>query len=612
MSGYLCFPSVAQTNYTAMGFPMWYFVIDKFQLCLTQSIAQTFSKESLKDTTDELRDSMYNVGKTALELEADKKDRLQRKAEEDQRRKEQGVAPEPVKRVREEEGMEESTDNTDADVDYYPGQEDRPASTKKPRKTTSLQALLQPDTKEYRTTAADREERMKERQKMETQEISDSTENIEQTEGAEAEGEAVETEKERLERDIEQQQKEIEKLEKQKKQEHEMSSRHKAKEFQQMITKGAWMKEKDRTPRIVSTEKRKKSAGFTSQKIERADEEEEEEDYDEPPMPEGFHLLHDDVHCKNIRKAEGFQHYMRAICTNFEPIVKKGVNIPTNYTKLVRSIYWAGRAVGISSMEDADVEAVIDNIKDTNCRAWMLHLRGIQDASPQDLLPASQRESFTVKAPTMDPDIDKMLNDEVAEMTPLKENAIRNSIKQLCHHNAMAHRHAAMASEELETLSMNVSIPFFLKVAESTSRPLITLRLPSMDAHMDKTERIRKAREEEYRSQIEPTINLAVKQNLVTMNDDWRESKDGRATRILAAFVNRYVYEQMFLKTGKVLSAKTLGETFDLKESTLGKLLSARRYLGGREAGFYKKRREATEQEGTEKSATEAVDHDKV
>ena len=73
------------------------------------------------------------------------------------------------------------------------------------------------------------------------------------------------------------------------------------------------------------------------------------------------------------------------------------------------------------------------------------------------------------------------------------------------------------------------------------------------------------------------------------------------------------MYEQMFLKTGKVLSAKALAEQFDLKESTLGKLLSARRYLGGREASFYKKRRDSAERDDEKgKPAAEALDHDKV
>ena len=180
-------------------------------------------------------------------------------------------------------------------------------------------------------------------------------------------------------------------------------------------------------------------------------------------MPEGFHLLQDDIHCKNILKTEGFQHYMRAICSSFEPIVKKGVNITTNYTKLVCSVYWAAQVVGISSMQDADVEAIMANIKDTNCRAWMLHLRGIQEATLQDLLPAWQRESFTVSALPLEPDIDKMLNEEVAEMTPTKENAIRNTIKQLCHHNKMAHRHTSMASEQLETVEHECVDAVFLE-----------------------------------------------------------------------------------------------------------------------------------------------------
>ena len=153
-----------------------------------------FSKESIQDAPHELRDSMYDVGKSALELEVDKKEHLQRKAEEERRLKEQGVAPELVKRSRKKEDAGDSTDTTEADIDYYPGQEDQP--TKKPRKTTSLQSLLQPDSKEYRTTAVDREERMKERQKLESREVPDLTENVEEPEGAEAEAEEVETEKE--------------------------------------------------------------------------------------------------------------------------------------------------------------------------------------------------------------------------------------------------------------------------------------------------------------------------------------------------------------------------------------------------------------------------------
>ena len=117
---------------------------------------------------------------------------------------------------------------------------------------------------------------------------------------------------------------------------------------------------------------------------------------------------------------------------------------------------------------------------------------------------------------------------------------------------------------------------------------------------------------------------LAATMNLASMNDDWKESEDRRATHILVAFVNRYVYVQMHQKDGKVLSVRVLGEKFDLKESTLGKLLNVRRYLSGWEAMFFKRRHESVEEEeGKEQkemkgdskstvSAAEVLDHDKM
>ena len=136
---------------------------------------------------------------------------------------------------------------------------------------------------------------------------------------------------------------------------------------------------------------------------------------------------------------------------------------------------------------------------------------------------------------------------------------------------------------------MNITLPFFLKLAEGTLRPLIQLNLPSMQEHMAKAEKERQQREAEYSSKLEPTINLTAKLSLVSMNESWMGSTEGRANRILASFINRYMYEQMHRNDGKVLSAKVLADKFELKESMLGKLLTARRFLGGRETMFLRK-----------------------
>ena len=223
--------------------------------------------------------------------------------------------------------------------------------------------------------------------------------------------------------------------------------------------------------------------------------------------------------------------------------MRKAGNIPINYSKLVKSIYWACQAVGITSTRDTDVDAVLNNIKDLTCRAWMLHLRGIKEVTPFDLLLAARKESFIMKGTQLEADIEELLKEEVKEMTAVQEDTTRKLLKELCYHNKMAHRHAMESAERLESLSMNVSIPFFLKVAESTSRPLVQLRLPSMDDHMAETEKMKLARDEEYNAQLKPTIDIAADMNLVSMNPEWNDSKDGRATRILDAFINRYMYE---------------------------------------------------------------------
>ena len=436
---------------------------------------------------------MFTVSQKAIELEKEKNERLKRKAMEDKAREEAGVAPTPMRRKREEAQGEHSDTggkNTDVDVYYWP--EDEVPTSKKTKKTTTFESVL--EAKEYRTTAVDQEECMRQRAETEAAPTPDST----QQEGPDKEETEENVEKKKLEQEIESQQKELKKMERKKQQAEAMSVRQKAKAFQDVITSGKWQSEKN-VPKIVSAEKRKKSAGFTSKQVKQEVEEtEEEEPEDETPLPEGFHLLSDDVHCKNIRRAEGFILYIRAVCAQFEDIVRKGTNVPSNYSKLVKSIYWACRAVGILSIEEADAEEVFDNIKDKTCRTWMLHLRGISEAMSYDLLPAAQKESFITRDSSMSDDMEAQIDEEVRGMTATQENTTRNLIKDLCYHNKMAHRHTMESAEKLETLSMNVSLPFFLKLAEGTSRLLIQLNLPSMQEHMAKAEKERQQREAEY------------------------------------------------------------------------------------------------------------------
>ena len=50
--------------------------------------------------------------------------------------------------------------------------------------------------------------------------------------------------------------------------------------------------------------------------------EENEEDEQEEPLPEGFYLLEESVHCMNIRESDEFKAYFNEICMEFIKMVR--------------------------------------------------------------------------------------------------------------------------------------------------------------------------------------------------------------------------------------------------------------------------------------------------
>ena len=82
--------------------------------------------------------------------------------------------------------------------------------------------------------------------------------------------------------------------------------------------------------------------------------------------------------------------------------------------------------------------------------------------------------------------------------------ALSEEIKQVLYHQQKAHRHAADSMQHLETIWMNTTIPMFIRIAEATVCPLVTLRLTSVDDVLDKTLRIKKQREETCREYEKP------------------------------------------------------------------------------------------------------------
>ena len=234
---------------------------------------------------------------------------------------------------------------------------------------------------------------------------------------------------------------------------------------------------------VLDTKKKKKLKKLPVADIQSPDEEEGEE-----PLPEGFHLLEESVHCMNIRESEGFKAYLNEICTEFIKMVRQGCGVEEEYRKVVRSMYWACKAVGNGSLiNDVDPECMARSVKDLNCVAWRLKLTGKMQAVPKELL-LDEEEDTQVAIETMEIDekeVYERIQKELNNMSPQKQKELRHHVQGILHSNVLAHRHAPEVAEHLADASKLLSTPGIVALSNATARPLVGIHLPIMNKFIE-------------------------------------------------------------------------------------------------------------------------------
>ena len=185
------------------------------------------------------------------------------------------------------------------------------------------------------------------------------------------------------------------------------------------LNKGLW-----KTKTAVSVMDKKKKKKLKKLPVADIQSPEEDDDDDEELLPEGFHLLEESIHCINIRKSEEFRAYLNEICTEFVKMVKQGHGVKEEYRKVVRSMYWACKAVGNGSLiNNADPKCVAGSVKDLNCVAWKLKLTGKTEAVPKELLIDKEEDPQMAIETTEieEKEVYTRIKDEYDKMSPEKQ-----------------------------------------------------------------------------------------------------------------------------------------------------------------------------------------------
>ena len=390
--------------------------------------------------------------------------------------------------------------------------------------------------------------------------------------------EKQETEQEKLEREAGELTSQLKKAERAEAQAREKEQKDKAKRYSQRITSGKFLKQ-PKAVTLVETKKRKKSMKMGD--IASAEEEDDPDD-----IPEGFHLQEESPHCINMTRAEDYQAYLRQIVLEFERLIKSGAtNISEEYAKVIQSMFWAVKANKQTILNGADPAEVLASVPDARCKAWRLKLNGKTAVDPTTLVedteigPQMASDVMNLKPQ----EIFELVEEELVGKTKEQVNTIKKCIGNICREQALAHRHAAEAADNMANLTELVSLPILIKVMSATMRPTVAIKIPEVDEMMaraqQKVDAIRQAKQKV--GELKPIDEVVFAQNVPRYNPEWEHSQNGRATSYLATLVCRYMHELQQKDKKVVLSAKALETIYHTASSSIGKLISGKQYLGG-------------------------------
>ena len=307
--------------------------------------------------------------------------------------------------------------------------------------------------------------------------------------------------------------------------------------------------------------------------------------------------------------------------------LKKAEKAGENYSKVIQSMFWAVKANKQTILNGADPDEVSASIPDLKCRAWWMKLNGKTAVDPgtltddKEIGPQTASEMMKMKLQ----EVFELVEEELVGKNREQVNAIKKCIGNVCREQALAHRHAAEAADNLAMLMEMVSLPILVKVISGAMRPTVAIKIPKVDDMIvraqEKVDVIKQAKHKV--GELRPIDEVIFAQNVPKYNPEWEHLPNGRATSYLATLVCCYMHKLQQKDKKVVLSAKGLETIYHKASSSIGKLVSGKQYLGGyaleqvrdkveaegKELPFRKKKKLPQRSSGFARTSSGAMEH---
>ena len=232
-----------------------------------------------------------------------------------------------------------------------------------------------------------------------------------------------------------------------------------------------------------------------------------------------------------MTRAEDYQAYLWQIVLEFERLIKSGAtNISEEYAKVIQSMFWAVKANKQTILNGADPTEVLASIPDARCKAWRLKLSGKTAIDPTlventEIGPQMASEVVSLKMQ----EIFELVEEELVGKSKEQVNVIKKCIGNICREQALAHRHASEAADNLASLIDLVSLPIVIKVISATMRPTVAIKILEVDDMIaraeQKVEAIRQAKQKV--GELKAIDEVVFAQNVPKYNPEWEHSPNG-------------------------------------------------------------------------------------
>ena len=162
------------------------------------------------------------------------------------------------------------------------------------------------------------------------------------------------------------------------------------------------------------------------------------------------------------------------------------MDIGETYGKVIENMFWTVKVNKQTILNGADPGEVLASIPDQKCKAWRLKLNGKMALDPGKLVddttigPQMASQMVSMKPQ----EVFELVEEELMGKSKEQVNAIKKCISSICKEQALAHRHAAEAADNLSALTDLVSLPIIIKVISVTMRPTVAIQIPEVDDMM--------------------------------------------------------------------------------------------------------------------------------